>query len=747
VIKGIHAVAVLLLTATSITAQPLPTLDIRVSGLSTMDSTFVLRTSGLTIGDVHSSSDLADAVKRLYRAGIAEDVQIFETNVLEGRVLSIRIVERPPLGDIQFEGNDHFSEEDLQKTVPLIKGQRVSRGRIDGYCTLIKDAYKNDGYLKSLVVADVSEAENARNVVFRINEGPKVVVREIRILGAEAFEPDKIRGQMKLKPKGFLRSGKYDREKLEESLNKIELFYRKHGYIDAVVIDNYLQYLPDGKSVAVIVEVDEGDLSRFGELTIEVEDSLSFPVRFLEERIDLAPGEPFNYDKFEEGIRSIYEIFQEDGYLWSRIIPEESRRDSVIDYTLSIRQGPPAIVRLINISGNTRTKEKVIRRELVVFPGDRFRRSALIRSHREIYNLGFFEDVMIDFANPSTEGEVDFDVAVKEKSSGQFNFGVTYSSQSKLMGFVQLAHPNVLGNGWKANIRWEFGKYSNNIEFGFTEPWLFDTPTRAGFDVYNTKNNIYYADYSYRRRGGGFHVARPLPWFDYVSAYFAYALNDIKVDPDSDYDGPELTEGWQTTSRTVYRLVRDSRDNFLDTRSGSRSVASLELAGRLLGGDIAYDKFEVETSWYTPLSSFLILNLHLKGGTVAGHPSLNDIPVYELFRLGGTSTDGVVRGYDDYSLGPQEPSGYTTGGRSMAVMNAELRIPLVPEQIDLIGFFDAGNSWRSLGRLNLEELYRGAGVGVRINTGVMGIIGLDYGYGFDGDEPGWKPHFQFGTLM
>ena len=132
---------------------------------------------------------------------------------------------------------------------------------------------------------------------------------------------------------------------------------------------------------------------------------------------------------------------------------------------------------------------------------------------------------------------------------------------------------------------------------------------------------------------------------------------------------------------------------------------------------------------------------------MAGHPSVNDIPVYELFRLGGTSTDGVVRGYDDYSLGPKEPSGYTTGGRSMVVMNAELRIPLVPEQIDLIGFFDAGNSWRSLGRLNLEELYRGAGVGVRINTGVMGIIGLDYGYGFDRDEPGWKPHFQFGTLM
>jgi len=315
------------------------------------------------------------------------------------------------------------------------------------------------------------------------------------------------------------------------------------------------------------------------------------------------------------------------------------------------------------------------------------------------------------------------------------------------MGFIQLAHPNVMGNAWQTNLRWEFGKYSKNIEFGFTEPWFLDTPTRAGFDLYSTSRDIYYADYREKRRGGSIHVGRPLPWLDYVSTYFAYALHDVEVEPDGSYDGPDLPDGWQTTSRTVFRLLRDSRDNFLDPRTGSRTTFTTELAGRLLGGDVAYRKYELQTSWLNPLLDNLILNVKFKVGSVVGFPGTEDVPIYERFRPGGTSSDGVIRGYEDYALGPLDAGGYTIGGRALAVLNAELRLPVVPEQIDLLGFFDAGNAWRSLGELNLEDIKRGAGIGVRINTGIMGIIGLDYGYGFDRDDPGWKPHFQFGAFM
>ncbi len=722
-------------------------MEIRVEGTSTLDSLFVLRTSGLRIGMVHSGVDLADATRRLYRAGLIDDVQIYERLEPAGRILTLAVKERPPLASVEFLGNKHLSTEDLEEKVPLVKGQRVSRARLEGYRSVIRDAYREQGYLKAAVDPVVEESDGRLQVKYQIDEGPKVVVREIRILGAKHFEPSTIAGKMKLKPKGFLRSGKYEREKMDESLDRIEKFYRKQGYVDAVITDHHLEYLPDGRSVAVVVEVDEGQRYYLGEITVDVEDTLSLSTDFLTSRVRVAPGEPFDYEKFEDGIRSIYELFQEDGHLWARIIPEEQRNDSLISYILRVRQGPPAVVRLINISGNTRTKEKVIRRELVIFPGERFRRSALVRSHREIYNLGFFEDVSVDFKNPTTEGEVDFHVEVKEKSSGQFNFGVTYSSQSKLMGFIQLSHPNVMGNAWQANLRWEFGRYSKNIEFGFTEPWLLDTPTRAGFDVYNTSRKIYYADYEEKRRGGGIHLGRPLPWLDYVSTYFAYSLHDVKVTPDSDYDGPELPDGWRTTSRTIYRLVRDSRDNFLDPRNGSRSSMNLEVAGRILGGDVSYNKYEVQTSWFSPLFKHLVLNVRLKAGSVSGHPDRDDVPVYERFRLGGTSGDGAIRGYEDYSIGPEERSGYTVGGRAMAVVNAELRAPLVPEQIDLLGFFDAGNSWRSLGDLNFESMKRGAGIGIRINTGIMGIIGLDYGYGFDKEDPGWKPHFQFGAFM
>jgi outer membrane protein insertion porin family len=723
------------------------TSDIQVRGNATLDSAFVVRTSGLRSGEAHTAMDVADAVRRLYRSGIVDDVQVYSRPASIGRILTVVVRERPPLSSVEFVGNKHLSTEDLQKKVPLIKGQRVSRARIENYSALLRRTYRDEGYLKANVQTKVEESRTGISVTYSIAEGPKVIVRKVRVEGATAISPETVAKKMKLKPKGFLRGGKYDKEKLEESITRIEEFYRERGYLDAVVLDHHLEYHPDSSSVTVVVGVDEGRMFRVGSMTLTVEDSLAYPSDKLLANMRLTPGDPFNYKELEEGVRRIYEQFQEDGYLWARVIPDERRNGDVVDYDLSVRQGPPAMVRLIKIEGNTTTKEKVIRRELLIFPGDRFRRSALVRSHREVYNLGFFEDVQVDFDNPTAEGDVDFVVKVKEKSSGQFNFGVTYSSSTKLMGFIQLAHPNVMGNGWISNLRWEFGKTSRNVEFGFTEPWFLGTPTRAGFEIYNTETNYYYADYSVERRGGGITVGRPLPWVDYVSASCAYSLSDVRVEPDGDYTGSELPKGWQTTSRTTVRFVRDSRDNFLEPTRGSRSIMTTELAGRVLGGDIAYRKHELQTTWFSPLSKMFIASLSLRAGSVVGSPDRDDVPVYERFRPGGTSSDGVIRGYDDYSLGPLDADGYATGGRVMAVLNAELKVPLVPEQVDLLGFFDAGNAWQSFDEIDFGDMKRGAGIGVRINTGIMGIIGLDYGYGFDRESPGWKPHFQFGAFM
>ncbi len=740
--------ALLVLAVATATAWGEPvTTSIRVVGNATLDSAYVVRLSGLMVGVAHSAVDIADAVRRLYRAGVADDVQVWGQVADTGRALTLVIRERPPLSSVSFSGNKHLSDEDLQKKVPLVTGQRVSRARIENYARLLRRAYRSEGYMKARVTARIEEEGGGLAVTYVIDEGPKVVVRERRIEGAVAFPPEKIAKRMKLKPKGFLRSGTFDKEKLEESLTRIESFYRDHGYLDAVVTDHRLEYHPDSAGVTVVVRVEEGELFKVGRFEIHAEDSLSYSPEVLLASIRLREGEPFNSSRLESGIKAIYERFQEDGFLWARVIPEERRVGDVANYSFRIRQGPPAIVRFIRIEGNTSTKEHVIRRELVIFPGDRFKRSALVRSHREIYNLGFFEDVSVDFDNPSSEGEVDFVVKVKEKPSGQFNFGVTYSSQTKLLGFIQLAHPNVLGNGWSSNLRWEFGKVSRNVEFGFTEPWLLGTPTQAGIELYRTSRDIYYADYSEERRGGGITVGRPLPWLDYVSASFAYTLQDVRVKPDVDYTGSPLPVGWRTTSRTVWRLVRDSRDNFLSPSRGSRSVFMTEVAGRVFGGDVAYRKHEVQSTWFGPLAKRLVASVSLRAGSVVGHPSPEDVPIYERFRPGGTSADGVIRGYEDYSLGPVDATGYVTGGRVVALLNAELRVPLVPEQVDFLAFFDAGNAWRSFDEVDLGDMKRGAGIGVRINTGIMGVIGLDYGYGFDQKKPGWKPHFQFGAFM
>ncbi len=745
-----RVVAVVVHVLLPVVVQALPILGtLEVSGNQLVSAEKILSSSGLRVGQLYSPADVAQAVRGLYRLGLFSQIEVEEERVGEVCLLVLRVTELPIVSAWTVEGNRVLKREDFEKAVTLEPGGAMRPQRLFESERQVLEAYHDRGYLLAQVEIEQRGDGPAAELVLKVEEGERIRIKAITVDGNAAFTDAELRKKMKTKPKGLLRSGRFEEEKFEADLDRIVEFYRNKGYLDARVRGHETTYSPDGKWMHVKLKVSEGPRYTVGAVSLEGNTPSAFPTEQLRELVSLQTGEVFRQEKLDESLTSLYERYQEEGYIFASVEPERESQSSRVDLRLSINEGPQAKVQEIVIAGNTSTKEKVIRRELVLFPGDTLRRSLLMRSQREVYNLGYFDDVGVDFEKLGGRGDVKviFRVKEKERGVGQFNFGSSYSSASKLTGLVTLAHPNIMGNGWRGNVQWEFGKYTMNYELGLTEPWFLDTPTSVGFDIYRKEQSYYYnSDIDeVDRRGADIEVGRAVPGVDFLRAQVRYSLQDVAVAYAEGVEGQDCEEGLISSIRL--NLLRDSRDNFLDPTTGSRTLVSTTLAGKMLGGDVAYRKHIVQTSWYFPLRTPLVLVLQGNLGAVAGFGKHDAAPSYERFRPGGTGIDGRVRGYEDYSLGPIDDDGNAVGGRACLTLGCEVTVPVV-DQIRLLGFFDAGDAWDSFSRATPSDLKKGIGLGIRVDTGVMGVLGFDYAYGFDrAGGPRWEPHFQFGTLF
>ena len=370
-----------------------------------------------------------------------------------------------------------------------------------------------------------------------------------------------------------------------------------------------------------------------------------------------------------------------------------------------------------------------------------------MRSQRDIYNLGFFDDVTIDYRRADTTSTIDLIYKVKEKSFfGTVGAGITYSATDKLTGYVELQQPNLFGRGQNANVKLERGSRKTNVQLGFTEPWLFDRPLSAGADVsYYTYTYDYYDK---QQIGGGLSFSRPLP-LDYTRAYLALRVIDAyvpRLSIDSSYRPTDTLFSiyGDTTHKTAFRpsltFTRDSRDYIYNALSGSSTTYQLDLSV----GDINFQRHIFDMSQYFPLFWKFGIMGRTRLGYITGFTGADRIPIYERFTLGGIGVDGI-RGYGDNSIGPKS-SGYVIGGRAEALFSLEYKLRL-SRQLSFLAFADAGNAWNSIDQFSLSDLKRGAGVGVRLEIPMLGLMGFDFGYGFDKDNPGWEPHFQIGRTF
>lgn len=794
-------------------------LGISVVGNKSADASIIIANSGLKIGDeIQIPGDKTlNAVKQLWALNIFSDVQIInDKQISDGIFLVIKVDEYPRLEKIVFEGNDEIDSDELEKKISFIRGQILKPQEISKLKQRIIQSYEEEGYLNAIVepkyfdyfAADTLEDEivtiwrnrkdfseefnveytkselsysnliekikNRVLVKFDIKENNQVIVREIKFFGNEAFDESDLRGELSETEEAkwwkFWSSAKFDKKKYSEDKDLILKFYKRNGYRDAEILSDSLIYSNNKEDLNILIVVDEGPQYKIR--NIEWIGNTIYPDELLSERLDFAKGDIFNHEKFEQNLRGnerqsdVYSLYLDNGYLTFNLKTNETKvAEDSLDILIRVEERNQFKVGKVDIMGNDKTKDKVIRRELYTVPGDFFNRGLLFRSIQQLANLQYFNVEKlygpqgIDYTLP-TDSTVDVSFRVEEKSSDYLNASIGYSGAFGFSGAVgvtltnfSITEPFSLGGGQILSFNWQFGVGSlyRTFTLGFTEPWLFDTPTLVGLEVFDTRQAYIY---DLRQSGGTMRVGRRLKWpddFFYVQGLFRYQYNNV-------LEGQGYYQEGKTQQFTVGATIsRKNIDNPIFPSIGSSFTLDAELSGGpFLPGDVDYYKINFRAEWYRRLFNSNRIALY----TVADLGYLDELTTgttiqpFEFYYMGGNGliiATTPLRGYDDRTVGPRNADGRVIGGRVMTRYTAELRlaVTLDPIPLYLLAFAEAGNTFESLTKTDPFDLRRSVGFGARLLINPIGLIGFDLGYGYDrrltdDKDPTWLFHFQFG---
>jgi outer membrane protein insertion porin family len=750
---------------------------ISVEGNKFSDAQTIIALSGLRVGEeitYPGDSKLQKAIVNLWKRKQFSDVNIIVEKVTSlGIFLKIEVKEFARLEEIQVHNNEEVDEDQIKKTIGKIKGDILSPYDIYKVRKNVKDLYKEEGLIFANVDTETTEADsnNYVNLVLEVDEGREFYVESIKFNGNSAFDDDDLESEFEeTQTKSwwqFWRSSKFDLAEWEKDKDLLIDFYKNEGFRDAEILKDTVIYDEETEQVSIEVDLFEGnryyirDITFVGNTVYESEQLLS--------RLDFEKGDPYNYSLFQQNLKGNEEqsdalsLYLDNGYLFANMNLVETRvpPDS-IDIMISVTEQTRVKIRKVDIVGNTKTKDKVIRRELYTRPNDYFSRAAIIRSVRALGMLNYFNpEALRPDIKPVDNTEVDIVYSVEERSTDTFNASIGYAGTFGLtlaVGFTfnnfSLMEPLRGGSGQVLNFNWEFGQASRykSIALGFTEPWLFNEPTTVGFNIYSTASNWYYV---YERKGIALNIGRRFTWpDDYFRGDWSIRIQENNVPENNTYSyfRPGLTNE-VTVSQTFSRI---SLNNLYFPTNGSKFSFGTQWAMGAIGlGNTDFLKAKLSLEMSEPIMKIdgmdrLILFMSSDLGYITGLENDTTMNPLELFTMGGSGLSGMLnvtplRGYDDQSIGPYY------GGRVMARHIAELRfaVSLDPMPIFLFGFAEAGNVWNDLRTTDPFDLKRSAGIGVKLMLNPIGIIGFSYGYGFDsvvpgGGPAGWKFLFHLG---
>ena len=793
-------------------------LGISVIGNKSADAATIIANTGLKVGDEISipGDQTNNAIKRLWNLGIFQDAEILiEKKLDDGIFLQLKVQEYPRLEKIVLKGNDELSNDDINKKINIVRGQTLKNFELARTINKIKSAYEEEGNLNAVITpyyytffrADTSDKEvtvtwrdqkdfskeltttyevdkSSLNAVARIKErtvvlldiieGDQIKIENIFFNGNEAFDDGDLKSEFdetkETKWWKFWSSAKFKRDKFEKDKELLSKFYRKNGYRDFMVIRDSLSFSPDKKLMDVIVDVYEGNQYKVRDVIWE--GNTVYPVDELNARLNFKKGDVFDLEKFNMNIHynekqsDVTSLYQDSGYLAFQLdTKEEKVSNDSVDIRIKISEGNRFKIGRVDVSGNDKTKDKVIRRELYTIPGNYFSRGLILRSIQQLANLQYFNvenlyKTGIDY-RPANDSTVNISYKVEEKSSDYLNASVGYSGAfgfSGAIGFTltnfSLAEPFQMGGGQVLNFNWQFGvgNFYRTFSLGFTEPWFMNTPTSLGFDVYDTRQQYVY---DLQQSGLNFRIGRRLTWPD----DFFYVQGMVKFQYNNVIDGGNYYQEGLTRQYTIGgAITRTDIDNPIFPSRGSKFSLNLELTGGpFLPGNVDYYKIDFKSEWYKPLfrSNRFVLYTSADLGYIGELKDGTRIQPFEYYYMGGNGliiATTPLRGYEDRSLGLRDQSSNNVrGSRVMAKFTTEFRVALALEPIPiyLLAFAEAGNVYLDMKHTDLFNLKRSVGIGARILLNPIGLIGFDYGYGVDrktvdGADPQWLFHFQFG---
>ena len=491
-VPSVVAVVLVLVATVAGSAQMIDAIG--VEGNENVSAERILLTLGVRVGEELAIEDVREGIRRLYRLGHFSDVQVLTEGEAEGGLRLVVVVqERPRISSLELQGNDRLDDGDLEPVVKLEKGGPFDSSALEDTRVAMLELYESKGFPYATVDGTVEDAPgNAVRVVFEIDENTRVTIKRILFDGNTAIEGVDLKKSMESKEDRWWRTdAHYDAEVLEADLARITARYREDGYIDARATGYEAEYGESGEQVTVTVTVVEGALYDVSE--IEWVGASDFAIDALYDLTTLEPGETYKPSVAEKTIRDAYTWYGERGYIHARISRTEDVEDeNRVKISFHVNEYDPARIGQIHIVGNKRTKEKVIRRELTVQPGDLYRTSEVIASQRRIGNLGFFNGPGIEFAESRNPENVDLIFTVEERQTGRAGVGVSHTSERGITGFLELTEGNLFGNGQYLDLKWEFGKKSTEVVLGFTEPWFMNRRLSVGFDVYDTDDKRSY---------------------------------------------------------------------------------------------------------------------------------------------------------------------------------------------------------------------------------------------------------------
>ena len=742
-------------------AAPDTVAAIEVTGLQSVDKSVVLSTFGVRPPAAVSGDRIRAGLRALWASNLYSDVQLSARKSGATLILTLAVTERPRIAAIEFNGLSHFESKDLDKKLGLMVGQLLGPEGLAAAVDSIRREYREDGYPITRVRPNILQGPGGTRVVFDVVEGAKVKISAVIFEGNQSVSSEALYKLMKTKRAG----GEFKEDVLKKDVDKIAVYYHDHGYRDAVIGTYRVLYSVDTTLVAITIPIQEGKKYSLTDVKFEGVHSLSEGL--LRAGLTLKPGDPYNDGALKKSVQSLYEAYQENGYLYLSVDPrlalaDSTNRDSSrLALTLAIDEGKPSTIRKVFVTGNTRTKDKVVRRQLFSRPGDVFRRSAVTRSQREAFALGYFEDVQVDYRPVPGTNDIDLVYNVKEKTTGTASAGAGYSNDVGVTGFVQLGMPNFLGNGQNVGLHLERGGRNGtrkDYSLSFTEPWFRDTPTVLGFDAsYSTVQRLGFP-YLESIQGVGMRLGRPIPKIDYTRGYFDLRTENVRR---SDFDSAAVahdTTGYLvslrdslhyplTVTSVALSLVRNSTNNPFYPTTGSKMTFSENLAGGPLGGYYSYHKEVLDARrWInTPGPGAMMFKTRVAYVHGAKDGAKDRVPDYEYLRLGGTNVN-PLRGYTDNSIVPFGNSVYK-GGAFALTLTSEFQFPIAGV-VHGVFFADVGNTWKSLSDASFKNAYVGAGPGVRLEIPGLGPVGFDYAYGFArlGNRiPHWESHFIVGS--